>query len=266
MARPFLRWAGSKRLMIPHLLNLVPRSYGTYFEPFLGGGALFLRLAPPSAVLGDALEPLVNLWRRVADSPEPLVDLANSWAFNKETYNSIRRQPMTSDLARAAQFLYLNRGAFSGLWRVNRDGEFNVPWGQPKTASPLSASNIRAVSNLLSRTDLKLDARDFAETTRTAAKGDLVFLDPPYAVSHRSRGFIHYNEKLFAWPEQERLAGEAQRLSILGVSVIVANVDHPSVRELYTGFGEVVIERSSTLAARASGRTSATESLFFANI
>ena len=246
--RPFLRWAGSKRLIVPQLRDLLPREFGTYYEPFLGAGSLYLALQPKEAHLGDALEPLMVTWESIKDAPEDVLDTLREWSFDKETYDWLKRQKFTTVASRAAQFLYLNRGAYGGLWRVNSAGEFNVPWSAPKTPSPTDEGNIRAVSKML-RSGVHLHCSGFAETVASARRGDLVFMDPPYSKGRPQRPFIHYNEKLFGWDQQVLLATEAERLRRLGVTVLVTNSTHPDIEQLYPNFRTQDLRRHSSLGS-----------------
>lgn len=246
--RPFLRWAGSKRLVVPQIRDMLPSDFGTYYEPFLGAGSLYLALQPKDAHLGDALEPLVVTWQAIRDVPEDVLGSLQEWSFGKETYDWLKRQKFTTAASRAAQFLYLNRGAYGGLWRVNRAGEFNVPWSAPKTPSPTDEENIRAVSKVLSG-GTHLHCAGFAETVASARQGDLVFMDPPYSKGRPERPFIHYNEKLFDWDQQVLLAAEAERLRKLGATVLVTNSTHPDIKELYPNFETQDLKRHSSLGS-----------------
>lgn len=260
--RPFIRWAGSKRLLLAELERLMPKSFGTYFEPFLGGGSLYLRLQPEKACLGDSLGPLVSTWQTVMSDPDSLIERFNSLPFNKNTYDEYRRRVFTDPLSIATQFLYLNKGAYGGLWRVNREGRFNVPWSNPKTAAPLDESNIRQVAELMRRSDVTVECADFAAVTAKAQFGDLIFFDPPYSVGRPERPFIHYSEALFDWNHQVRLSIEAGRLRDLGAFVIVANSSHPDIEPLYPGFRIVDIHRQNSLSSSSVKTRVRTDRLF----
>lgn len=260
--RPFIRWAGSKRLMLEQLLDHVPSHYGTYFEPFVGGGSLLLRLRPKSARVADALLPLTDAWKMTRDDVDGLIERVHGWRFDRVTYDAVKRETFADPLSRAAQFLYLNRGAYGGIWRVNSRGQFNVPWSEPKTDSPLDEVNLRAIGEYLSSSGVVIRCADFAELTAGASSGDLVFLDPPYSKGRPHRPFIHYNESLFDWDQQVRLAAEAERLRSMGASVIVTNSTHPDVAALYPEFRYVDVQRHNSLGATTEKGRQIAERIF----
>lgn len=258
----FIRWAGSKRLLLPELVQLVPASFASYYEPFLGGGSMFLRLRPESAHLNDALSPLVDAWRSVRDQPDELVALLESWDFTRERYDQLKSAALSTPLERGAQFLFLNRGAYGGLWRLNSSGRFNVPWSAPKTPSPVDIDNLNEVSRTLNAGNITITCGDFADVTTGAGADDLVFFDPPYSKGRAVRPFIHYNEKLFDWQQQLRLATEAKRLADIGATVIVTNSTHPDLLPLYDNFRRIDIVRHSSLGSRPNSSTTLAERIF----
>lgn len=259
--RPFVSWAGSKRRLLPQIVRHLPASYGTYFEPFLGGGSLALLLKPQVAFFGDACVPLLDAWRAVKLAPHAVFAQLSNWSLDKQTYYRVRGLIPSRLVERGAQFIYLNRGAFNGLWRVNKSGQFNVPWGAPKTDFVADRENLVAVSRYLRGASTEFSSGDFEPLVELSKRNDLVFLDPPYVTSHNDNGFIDYNEKLFSWSDQARLATTAERARLRGAHVIVTNANHEAVRELYPNFSSHSIERASTLAANSSKRGRVTELL-----
>lgn len=258
LVKPFISWAGAKRRLLPQILPHIPKNFNTYIEPFLGGGSLFLQLAPESAILNDACVPLIDTWRAVQRNALGVHKEAVRRPLEKRAYYSARAERGGGYLQRAGRFIYLNKGAFNGLYRVNLNGEFNVPWGAPKSGFICDRDNLVQVGSLLSREDVTLTRGDFDPALASAQRGDLVFVDPPYVTSHNNNGFIEYNEKIFSWDDQVRLALSVQRAVARGATVLVTNAHHDRVIELYPGFEQVVLERASTLAASKTkrGRTS----------
>ncbi len=262
---PVLRWAGSKRRLLPLLLPYFPGDFGTYFEPFLGGGAVFFRLRPHRAVLGDLCVPLVSTYEAVRDYPEDILDtLVGLRPTDREEYYRVRAAAPDDPVSAAVRFIYLNKACWNGLYRVNSSGEFNVPFGRPKSDFLVDPENLRACARALAGGAVKLAAGDFADTLRTAEAGDFAYLDPPYVTSCRGNGFREYNDRLFSWADQVRLAHMAQDLVDRGVHVVVSNAAHDSIAELYSSFAKVHLERSSTLAGKPSARRRVIEALYVA--
>jgi DNA adenine methylase len=155
---------------------------------------------------------------------------------------------------RAAQFIFLNKCCWNGLYRVNSAGKFNVPYGRPRSDAIVDPANLVACSQALGHLGVELRVSDFAEALAEAEPGDLVYLDPPYVTGHNNNGFVDYNEVLFRWTDQVRLAEVARELAHVGVHVIVSNADHDAVLDLYRGFRKHVVERVSTLASNSTRR------------
>lgn len=256
---PFLRWAGSKRWLVEEVLERRPAQWGRYFEPFLGSGAVFFALCPEDAVLGDAIAPLIDCYRCVKEDHKLVFDHLQRWSVDKESFYSVRSTKMEDPFARAAQFIYLNKTAFNGLYRVNRAGEFNVPFGRPKTSKTASLEDLKRAAAALQRAQLM--AGDFEDTLTDAQEGDLVFLDPPYVAGHRANVFIDYNSKLFDWEDQVRLRELFVALDERGVNVLLTNAAHSSVGDLYRNFTTHEYERHSSMAAAAKARGKSTELL-----
>jgi DNA adenine methylase len=250
---PPLKWAGGKRWFAARHMALVPSSFGTYLEPFFGSGALFFALAPKKAVLSDLNAELMNLYRVMRDDPDLLRAhmRKHQRMHSLEYYYQLRDFSPRTRTTRAARTLYLNRTCWNGLYRVNKMGEFNVPIGT-KTSVLLETDDFHSISGVLK--NCKLLVCDFEKTINLAVKGDLVFADPPYTVSHNSNGFIKYNERIFSWGDQERLAACVKRAVDRGVKVIVTNASHKSIHKLYRDFERIVVGRSGVIAGNATAR------------
>ena len=261
--RPFLKWAGSKQALLQQIAPVLPDRYGRYYEPFLGSGALFLFLKPRRATLSDASEELVRTWSAVRDHADKISNHLRPLKPNKDLFYKIRRSRSENPAENAAEFIYLNRSCWNGLYRVNSRGQFNVPFGAPKSDFIFDEDNVRACSALLMQREVTLRKSDFEPAVRQAREGDLVFFDPPYVTKHNLNGFRDWNEKLFSWADQERLAVVARRLADRGVKVVVSNADHEDVVGLYRGFLRTSLRRTSTLASDASKRGRTTEALFY---
>jgi DNA adenine methylase len=263
-AEPFLRWAGAKRKYTKLLLNYLPKRYETYYEPFLGAGSLFFATDPPRAVLGDVIEPLMETYSAVRDHPMPLWHELQKWPVDKATYYETRALVPRNKIEHAAQFIYLNKTCWNGLYRVNRSGGFNVPYGMPKSQNVASPANLVACSNALKRST-ELYTQDFELTLQRAQYCDFAFLDPPYVTTHTKNGFVEYNESLFSWADQCRLAQVVKDLDQRGVKFLMTNADHESVIQLYQGFDIQKFERLSTIASNRQHRRQVSELLISNN-
>lgn len=256
---PFLKWAGGKRWFAGRAADLLPKKYERYVEPFLGGGALYFSLCPDRALLADlnprlieTYEAIQSDWRRVYQELEVHQEQHTRAYFYEE-----RARARRAAYSRAAQFIYLNRTCWNGLYRVNRAGQFNVPIGTKSTVL-LDTDDFEAVSAQLAKSELRCS--DFGPVLDECGSGDFVFVDPPYTVKHNVNGFIKYNETLFSWNDQIRLRDAVMSASRRGAKVLVTNADHPSVRRLYDGIGLMrSISRASVLAGSSDFRAQVSE-------
>lgn len=191
--KPILRWAGSKRQILPKLTSLTPQYSGRYIEPFCGSACLFLALNPSRALLGDVNPHLVSAYLVLRENPEAVAAFLNLWPVDKETYLTLRSAPLNSDeIFNAAKFLYLNRYCFNGVYRENLRGQFNVPFGGYRTGSLPSLDALRKFSERLQRAELYCG--DFSKIVRGAQKDDFIYLDPPYYYgNNRNRGEYGWN-------------------------------------------------------------------------
>ena len=256
--QPFLRWAGGKQWLSSQLAKLIPSSVGTYYEPFLGGASLYFQALPDSAVLADVNPRLVETYQALRDEPLELIAVLLNWVNDKETYYRVRSIEFLDVPHRAAQFIYLNRVCWNGLYRVNRQGKFNVPFGNHGRAVA-DANHLVEVSQALQ--GAVVSCGDFEETVAHAEEGDFIYFDPPYTSLHSNNGFRQYNETLFSWEDQRRLGRTAARLSELGCHVVVSNANHDGILELYPGFSHKRVTRHSVLAANPKFRRVTTELL-----
>lgn len=262
-ARPFIKWAGGKSQLLEPIRELIPAKIRTYFEPFLGGGAVFFSLAAEGrfgrAILNDWNAELIDAYRIVRDFPGDLVpkmaQLKEDYQADPEPtfYRERARDPQQlSPLERAARFLFLNRTAFNGMYRVNKKGEYNVPWGRYKNPAILNEPLLRACSAALAETTLRQG--DFAAGTKGAKKGDFVYFDPPYVPINDTSNFTSYTSDGFGLDDQYRLAALFRLLVDRGVGVALSNSDTEVVRELYKGFEIRQIMARRNINSKGDGR------------
>lgn len=251
----FLKWPGGKRWFIGRYFNIFPSVYNRYIEPFLGSGSVFFYLEPKQSLLSDTNEELINLYNEMRDHPVELARLMihHNGNHSSEYYYQIRGHKATSNLERAAQFLYLNRTCYNGMYRVNQKGEFNVPIGT-KTKCDQDVDSFAEFSRLLKTATLCVC--DFEKPILDASEGDLIFADPPYVVARRDGTFINYNDKLFSWDDQKRLLTLLFDARERGAYVISTNSYSPQIVDMYKhqGFYTTAISRSCVMAANSKKR------------
>ena len=256
-ASPFLRWAGGKRWLSRIIRDIAPSKFGTYHEPFLGSGAIFFSLTPSKAELSDSNRRLIEAFEIVRDSPEQVIKRLGAYDYTREEYYRVRSGRPRTQIGGAARFIYLNRTCWNGLYRVDRSGTFNVPYGKRGLFHSVDAERIRIAASALKTASLYY--QDFEVALRSVKSGDFVFLDPPYTVTHGDNGFLLYNERIFSWEDQERLAAAVREVDQKGAFFMLTNANHDSVASLYDGFPKRPLERASILAANPNNRRSVTE-------
>jgi len=245
---PFLKWAGGKRWLVEKHRQLFDISYERYIEPFLGGGSVFFAVNPEIAVLADVNPRLIETYNAIKDNWRLVFDALQTHHERhcKDHYYNERSKDYLTSADRAAQFIYLNRTCWNGLYRVNLKGIFNVPIGT-KQKVVYDWDDFERTACALQNAEIK--CQDFETTISQAKENDLVYLDPPYTVNHKYNGFIKYNEKIFSWKDQIRLKDCVVNAIGRGVKIVLSNADHSSIRELYEGVGkQAVLTRSSVIA------------------
>ncbi len=238
--RPLLKWAGGKRSLVERILGFFPDDHRerSYHEPFIGGGAVFFSLEPERGSVNDVNQRLMNFYRVVRDSPDELIRVAGGYNYHKEEYYSHRtrfNERPADPVEDAALFLYLNKTAYNGLYRVNSKGEFNVPFGRYKDPTIVHPRRIMKASKLLREVDIR--CRDFLYLLETVEAGDLCYLDPPYVPASRTAHFTDYSAGGFTEEDQRRLRDMCVELDNRGAVFVQSNSDTELVRSLYTGTG-----------------------------
>lgn len=252
VTKPVLRWAGGKRRLLNQIVEILPDKFNNYYEPFLGGGALFFKLNPSGAILSDMNEELINFYNVLRDNSVELMKVANKFTVSEKEFYNIRNSQSKDDIFNAARFLYLNRTCFNGIYRVNSKNKFNVPYGKNDKVQVVNEDVLLKASQSLKLS--KLYHSDF-DIIKVAQRGDLVYLDPPYTVMHNKNGFIEYNQKIFSWEDQIRLSNIVRYLTKKGVYVVVSNAHHDSIKDLYNDFNLFEISRSSTISGHMTSRS-----------
>ena len=249
--KPFVKWAGGKRQIIDKLKKYLPEDFDTYYEPFVGGGALLFELSPQKAVINDSNEELMNVYKVLCNEEKfkKMCHTLNHYetSHSEEFYYEIRNKDRNkksfnrlADYTRAARTIYLNKACFNGLYRVNSKNEFNVPFGKKKKVNTYEGSNLITVSNYLTMNDVKILCCDFEEAVKDAKKGDFIYFDPPY--DSDTSTFNSYTETGFDKDEQRRLAKVYKELDQRGCYVMLSNHNTKLINELYKYYNIHVIE------------------------
>lgn len=264
-ARPLVKWAGGKRALLPVIMANAPKSYDSFVEPFLGGAAVFLAFAPERAILNDANRELIQLYEAVRDDPAGVaaaLDALQPYVSDPVAYYRIRSTDpqKLGPCARAARFIFLNKTGYNGLYRVNRRGEFNVPFGSRPTPPRLyDRDNLMAVAALLRNAVLRCG--DFEAVLDQVEHGAFVYADPPYVPTSVTANFTRYTRSDFTLEDQERLASAVRRAARRGAKILVSNSDTRIVHMLYSDFTRITIPVQRRINSDATRRSGITEVL-----
>ncbi|MBD2292429.1 DNA adenine methylase [Anabaena sphaerica FACHB-251] len=260
--RPFLKWAGGKSRLIPQYKEYFPTNYQTYYEPFLGGGAVFFHLQPTKAVLTDINADLITTYRCVRDNVEGLIELLqkHKQQHERDYYYDVRSYPEGTNLEKAARFIYLNKTCFNGLYRVNSQGKFNVPLGRYQNPGICQEDVLRIASKALYKAEIK--HADFTEVLNSAINSnDFVFFDPPYYPLSGTSYFTAYSTYAFGEIQQIQLRDVFAELAKRGVKVMLSNSDCEFTRDLYHEFNIYRISAARSINSNANKRGNISEVL-----
>lgn len=263
--KPFLRWAGGKTWLLKDIYNYLPEKFNNYYEPFLGGGSVYIHLKSigkiQNAYLSDRNADLINAYNAIKYNPNELIKILKEYKNEKEFYYFLRNQKYSNHIQKAAQFIFLNRTSFNGVYRVNLRGEYNVPYGFKDYKVLFDFDNILKLTDIFQ--EASFISCDFQETIEKVQKGDLVFLDPPYTVAHENNGFIKYNQKIFAWEDQERLAEYIELIKTKEAYFILTNAVHVNINNLFQKIGSKhLLNRYSVVGGKGAKREKISEYIF----
>jgi DNA adenine methylase len=261
-AKPFLRWAGGKSWLVRRAEALFgPLNFRRYHEPFVGGGSFFFSLpSGTSAYLSDKNEALIETYRAVRDDCERIIEILTSLMNDAETYYDVRSSKSECRFEQAAHFIFLNQTSFNGIYRVNLGGNYNVPYGY-RTKDFVQPEILRDASRRLATA--RLQSADFMAILDNVCAGDLVFIDPPYTVSHNKNGFIKYNQSLFSLQDQARLATFIQEIRSRHARYILTNAAHETIDEIFrNGDLKMEVTRASLIGGKNARRGATSEYLF----
>lgn len=265
-AKPILRWAGGKTWLLKDIHNYLPKKFNDYYEPFIGGGSVYIHLNSTNriqnkAFLSDQNCDLINAYNVIKNEPDDLIELLKEFKNEKDFYYYLRGQNFTNNIQQAAQFIFLNRTSFNGIYRVNLKGEYNVPFGFKTYKTLFDFDNLIKLSQMFQNTIF--NSCDFENILDDIKKNDLVFLDPPYTVAHENNGFIKYNQKIFAWEDQIRLATFIEKLKSKKAFFIMTNAAHDNIDNLFQNIGKKQkLKRFSVVGGKGAKREEISEYVF----
>ncbi|HSS20751.1 MAG TPA: DNA adenine methylase [Pyrinomonadaceae bacterium] len=272
--QPFLKWAGGKRQLLATIREYIPKSFKLYFEPFVGAGAVLFNIQPHFAVISDVNQELVNCYRIVKTRPHALIAAVRVHPINSKHFYRLRRQDRDPGLntltrvERAARIIYLNKTCYNGLFRVNSQGQFNVPYGKYKDPNILNEEVIKAVSKYLKTATIQISTDDFANALEGAGRGDFVYLDPPYDPLSDTSSFTGYNLMSFGREEQLRLKEVCDDLHRRGCKLLQSNSATPHIRKLYSDrskYSIVEVEANRSINSVGTSRGKIGELLIYNN-
>ena len=254
-AKPFLKWAGGKGRLLGKLNKFFPKNYNRYFEPFIGGGAIFFHLNPEKAIINDLNEELVNLYKIIKDIPEELMEELNKLqnkVSDKDFFLKMRSKKPKKELEKAVRMVFLNRTCYNGMYRVNSKGEFNVPFGDMGNPKLYQKKNILACSHTLKKTTI-LNG-DYKKLNRRIRENDFVYLDPPYVPHSETAHFTSYTSEKFGKEQQLELLTFCEKIDKKGGLFMLSNSYNEYTEELYQKFNINTIKAARSVAAKSESR------------
>lgn len=270
LVRPFLKWAGGKRQLVPEIKSYVPKKYNTYYEPFIGGGALLFELQPPKAIISDSNSELINCYEVIRDSLDELIGHLREHENEESYYYNIRNWDRKSDeykkmslAIRASRIIYLNKTCYNGLFRVNSQGQFNVPFGRYKNPNILDEAVLKAVNKYLVGNQVTILRSDFERAVKDAKKGDFIYFDPPYDPVSDTASFTGYDINGFNKDEQIRLKKIFDGLTEKGCRVLLSNAHTDFILSLYKEYKFTKVAATRAINSNALKRGRVDEILVF---
>lgn len=263
--KPFLKWAGGKRHLLPELRKHLPKEVGRYFEPFIGAGAVLFDLMPEEAIIGDTNSELINCYTVIRDSVDALIENLATHRNTEDYYYRLRdldRSPEFERLTaveRASRLIFLNKTCYNGLFRVNAHGQFNVPFGRYKAPRILDEPNLRAISRYLNSADVDIRHSDFEKCVESAQSGDFIYFDPPYDPISRTSSFTGYDLNGFDRDEQRRLRSVYDGLTARGCKVMLSNSATEFIMNLYSQYNIHLVKAIRPINSKADRRGAVTE-------
>ena len=252
--KPILKWAGGKRRMLPELIKCFPKKFNRYLEPFIGGGALFFFINKNNSIISDTNKELINLYKEISKNPKKIIKNLKKYKNNKDFFYNIRKSVPNNLTDKACRTIYLNRTCFNGLYRVNKKGEFNVPFANNKNVRLIDENNLLKVSKLLKKTKILNLSYDLL-LKKYAKKNDLIFLDPPYLPISKYSDFKRYTKEQFYLGDHKKLANLFEELHKKGCYLILTNSTSSEVIKLYKKFNIKIFNTKRNINSKGNLRT-----------
>lgn len=265
---PVVKWVGGKRQLLPEIEKYIPESFTTYYEPFLGGGAVLFNLQPKKAIVNDINEELINLYQVIKDNVDELIEDLEKHENNSEYYYRIREQDRDrnvysklSPVKRASRIQFLNKTCFNGLFRVNQQGEFNTPFGRYKNPNITNETTLRAVSRYFNNANITFKCCNFEEVLKGIRKESFVYFDPPYDPVSVSASFTGYDKGGFNREQQVRLKKLCDKLNSRGVKFLLSNSATDFILDLYKDYRIEIVQAKRAINSDATKRGQVNEVL-----
>ena len=258
---PVLKWAGGKRKLLQDIINHIPDIFSVYYEPFLGGGAVFFSLQPSTAVVNDINGELINVYTAIRDNVEELIEDLKRHKNEKDYFYKIRAKDRDKDeynklssIKKASRIIYLNKTCYNGLFRVNQQGEFNAPFGRYKKPNIVNEKVLRKASDFFNKGNIIFKCGDFEEATKGIKKDDFVYFDPPYDPVSDSANFTGYDRGGFGKAEQERLKNLCDKLNKKGAKFLLSNSATEFIIDLYKDYNITIVQASRAINSKGDKR------------
>lgn len=259
---PVVKWAGGKRQLLGDIVPLIPKTFSTYVEPFVGGGAVLFNIQPKKAIINDFNSELINIYKIIREKPDELIlALENHERSNSEEYfyqvRSLDRNENYSEMDnvnKAARIIYLNKTCFNGLFRVNQAGQFNSPYGKYKNPNIVNKPVVLAMSKYFNENNIDIIDGDYKNVLKNLRKGAFVYFDPPYMPISSSSSFTGYTENGFDKKQQIELKEECDKLNAKGVKFLLSNSDHAFIRELYKDYEVITVKAKRSINSNGNKR------------
>lgn len=268
LVMPVVKWVGGKRQLLPAIEKYIPSHFSTYYEPFIGGGAVLFHLQPKKAVVNDINNELINLYQVIKDNVDELIEDLKEHKNEADYFYKIRELDRDADkykrlnpVERASRIHYLNKTCYNGLFRVNSQGQFNTPFGRYKSPNIVNEVTLRAVSKYFNKANITFKCGDFEEAVKGARKGSFIYFDPPYDPVSDTSSFTGYDKGGFDREEQIRLKKLCDRFDKRGIKFLLSNSETDFILDLYKDYKIEIVHAKRSINSKGHKRGEVNEVL-----